>query len=158
MRDGILCVPKSGPEPGMTLCIPHLCHARYFLCRLWDTSFMFYNKPNGMAHFLKHAKPPVEEAVIALLDPDMILVSPLTPYVGEPHLAKTWSRCSSFVNLSCLTWTSHFSSYKLACLLYDFAYLSMMHGLRYEKLQPYPQIKYLGNLCLLCVVSGLCGV
>lgn len=44
---------------------------------------MFYNKPNGMAHFLKNADPPVFEAVVALIDPDMILMSPLTPYVGE---------------------------------------------------------------------------
>lgn len=45
--------------------------------------FMFYNKPNGMAHFLKNADPPVMEAVVALIDPDMILMSPLTPNVGE---------------------------------------------------------------------------
>ncbi|CAM9842501.1 unnamed protein product, partial [Sphacelaria rigidula] len=32
---------------------------------------MYYNKPNGMAHFLKNADPPVEETVIALVDPDM---------------------------------------------------------------------------------------
>lgn len=47
---------------------------------------MFYNKPNGMAHFLKNAYPPVTEAVIALVDPDMILMSALTPYVGETGL------------------------------------------------------------------------
>ncbi|CAN0037703.1 unnamed protein product [Scytosiphon promiscuus] len=46
-------------------------------------SFMFYNKPNGMAHFLKNADPPVQEAVIALVDPDMIFMSPLTPHVGD---------------------------------------------------------------------------
>lgn len=45
--------------------------------------FMFYNKPNGMAHFLKNADPPVSEAAVALVDPDMILMSPLTPNVGE---------------------------------------------------------------------------
>lgn len=44
---------------------------------------MFYNKPNGMAHFLKNADPPVSEAVVALIDPDMILMSPLSPNVGE---------------------------------------------------------------------------
>lgn len=47
---------------------------------------MFYNKPNGMAHFLKNANPPVTEAVIALIDPDMVLMSALTPYVGEAGL------------------------------------------------------------------------
>lgn len=36
-----------------------------------------------MAHFLKNADPPVSEAVVALIDPDMILMSPLTPNVGE---------------------------------------------------------------------------
>lgn len=45
--------------------------------------FPFYNKPNGMAHFLRHADPPVEEAVIALVDPDMVFMSTLRPYVGE---------------------------------------------------------------------------
>lgn len=44
---------------------------------------MFYNKPNGMAHLLRHADPPISEAVVALLDPDMVLMSALTPYVGE---------------------------------------------------------------------------
>lgn len=44
---------------------------------------MFYNKPNGMAHFLRHVDPPISEAVVALLDPDMVLMSALTPYVGE---------------------------------------------------------------------------
>lgn len=44
---------------------------------------MYYNKPNGLAHFLENADPPVAEAVIVLIDPDMVLMSPLTPYVGE---------------------------------------------------------------------------
>lgn len=41
-----------------------------------------------MAHFLKNAKPPVSEAVIALIDPDMILMSKLSPNVGE-----AWMGC-----------------------------------------------------------------
>ncbi|CAB1116688.1 unnamed protein product [Ectocarpus sp. CCAP 1310/34] len=45
--------------------------------------FMFYNKPNGMAHYLKSADYPVHEAVVALVDPDMIFMSPLTPFVGD---------------------------------------------------------------------------
>lgn len=44
---------------------------------------MFYNKPNGMAHYLKSADYPVHEAVVALVDPDMIFMSPLTPFVGK---------------------------------------------------------------------------
>ena len=47
----------------------------------------FYNKPWGMKHWLEHAVPPVPAGmVIALLDPDMILVRPLTPQVrGQPN-------------------------------------------------------------------------
>lgn len=44
---------------------------------------MYYNKANGMTHFLKNADPPVFEAVVALIDPDMVLMSPLTPNVGK---------------------------------------------------------------------------
>lgn len=40
-----------------------------------------------MAHFLKFADPPVNKAVIALVDPDMVFVSKLTPYVGEDPCA-----------------------------------------------------------------------
>lgn len=47
--------------------------------------FKFYNKPNGIAHFLKNADPPVSEAVIALVDPDMVFMTTLTPYVGETY-------------------------------------------------------------------------
>jgi peptidyl serine alpha-galactosyltransferase len=39
----------------------------------------FYNKPYGMKHWLENADPPIESGhVIALLDPDMILVRPIT--------------------------------------------------------------------------------
>ncbi|CAM9421906.1 unnamed protein product [Pylaiella littoralis] len=47
--------------------------------------FLFYNKPNGIAHFLKNADPPLSEAVLALVDPDMIFMSPLTPRVDDPN-------------------------------------------------------------------------
>ncbi|CAM9158118.1 unnamed protein product [Choristocarpus tenellus] len=53
-------------------------------------TYHFYNKPNGMAHFLEHATPPIEEAVLALIDPDMVLVRKLTPNVGDPSLM-LWS-------------------------------------------------------------------
>lgn len=60
----------------------------------YDGSFMFYNKPNGMAHFLKNADPPVSEAVVALIDPDMILMSPLSPNVGERYEGRRERRWS----------------------------------------------------------------
>ena len=57
----------------------------------------FYNKPWGLKHWLQHADPPIPaHTVIALLDPDMIFVRPLTPQMrGQPnnvynhHLYKT---------------------------------------------------------------------
>lgn len=47
----------------------------------------FYNKPRGMQHWLKYADPPIpEDTVIALLDPDMIFVRPLTTKMrGQPN-------------------------------------------------------------------------
>jgi hypothetical protein len=39
----------------------------------------FYNKPYGLQHWLKYANPPVKEnAVVILIDPDMILLRPIT--------------------------------------------------------------------------------
>ena len=39
----------------------------------------FYNKPWGTVHWLEHANPPVEDdVVVALLDPDMIFLRPIT--------------------------------------------------------------------------------
>lgn len=39
----------------------------------------FYNKPWGLKHWLDHADPPVpEDVVVALLDPDMVFVRPIT--------------------------------------------------------------------------------
>ena len=41
--------------------------------------YNFYNKPWGTLHWLEHADPPVEDdVVVALLDPDMILLRPIT--------------------------------------------------------------------------------
>jgi len=47
----------------------------------------FYNKPYGMKHWLENADPPVQAGqVIALLDPDMILVRPIsTKMRGQPN-------------------------------------------------------------------------
>ena len=46
----------------------------------------FYNKPWGMKHWLEYCKPPLpEDTYIALLDPDMILLRPLTRSIsGDP--------------------------------------------------------------------------
>jgi hypothetical protein len=44
----------------------------------------FYNKPWGLSHWLKHADPPVDnEVVVALLDPDMIFLRPLTTKIAD---------------------------------------------------------------------------
>ncbi|CAM9372253.1 unnamed protein product [Discosporangium mesarthrocarpum] len=58
----------------------------YSIDPLTNAKYPFYNKPNGMAHFLRHADPPVQEAVLGLLDPDMVLVGKVTPYVGNDDL------------------------------------------------------------------------
>ena len=44
-----------------------------------DGSYYKYaNKPNALHHWLQHADPPVpDDAVIALLDPDMVLLKPI---------------------------------------------------------------------------------
>jgi hypothetical protein len=47
-----------------------------------NESYDFYNKPWGMKHWLENAQPPVPaNMVIALLDPDMILIRPITTQV-----------------------------------------------------------------------------
>lgn len=44
----------------------------------------FYNKPWGVKHWLEFAEPPVQpEVVVALLDPDMILLRPITVQVAS---------------------------------------------------------------------------
>eukprot|EP00612_Vaucheria_litorea_P006340 CAMPEP_0171471968 /NCGR_PEP_ID=MMETSP0946-20130122/1012_1 /TAXON_ID=109269 /ORGANISM="Vaucheria litorea, Strain CCMP2940" /LENGTH=481 /DNA_ID=CAMNT_0012001543 /DNA_START=87 /DNA_END=1529 /DNA_ORIENTATION=- len=44
--------------------------------------YPYYNKPRALKHFLSESMPPVEETVIALLDPDMIFMRPLRPLMG----------------------------------------------------------------------------
>lgn len=46
----------------------------------------FYNKPYGLHHWLKFANPPVKEhTVVALIDPDMIILRPITLKIaGNP--------------------------------------------------------------------------
>lgn len=47
-----------------------------------DKKYDFYNKPYGVQHWLNYASPPIREGVVvALLDPDMILLRPLTTQV-----------------------------------------------------------------------------
>jgi len=44
----------------------------------------FYNKPWGVKHWLEFAEPPVQsEVVVALLDPDMILLRPITVEIAS---------------------------------------------------------------------------
>ena len=46
-------------------------------------SYDFYNKPYGVQHWLANADPPVPEGtIIALLDPDMIFLRPITPFIA----------------------------------------------------------------------------
>jgi len=51
----------------------------------------FYNKPYGVQHFLDHASPPVlPGTVIAIIDPDMVFLRPLTTKVkGSANLLYT---------------------------------------------------------------------
>lgn len=48
----------------------------------------FYNKPWGLKHWLENSAHPIEDhAIIALLDPDMIFLRPITPYINsQPHI------------------------------------------------------------------------
>jgi hypothetical protein len=43
--------------------------------------FPYANKPNAVSHFLQHASPPINDTVLALLDPDMILLTSLKSIV-----------------------------------------------------------------------------
>jgi hypothetical protein len=49
---------------------------------------VYNNKPRGLQHWLKHSHPPVHvNAVIALLDPDMIFTRPLSEFISsQPNL------------------------------------------------------------------------
>ena len=46
----------------------------------------FYNKPYGLHHWLLNAKPSVpDDTVIILIDPDMVLMRPITAQIrGNP--------------------------------------------------------------------------
>jgi hypothetical protein len=48
----------------------------------------FYNKPWGLKHWLENSEHPIpDNAIIALLDPDMIFLRPLTPYIkSQPYI------------------------------------------------------------------------
>lgn len=53
-----------------------------------NRSYDFYNKPWGLKHWLQYAEPPIpDNAIIALLDPDMVLIRPITPFIkANPHI------------------------------------------------------------------------
>lgn len=53
----------------------------------------FYNKPYGVQHWLDHAEPPIASGVvIALIDPDMILLRPITVRIAnEKNLINLYS-------------------------------------------------------------------
>jgi hypothetical protein len=45
-------------------------------------TYVYWNKPHGLKHWLEHANPPVgKEVIVALLDPDMIILRPITSRV-----------------------------------------------------------------------------
>jgi hypothetical protein len=60
-------------------------HNIFLLLSLLDD---FYNKPWGLKHWLEHSLQPIpDNAIIALLDPDMIFLRPITPYIAsKPYL------------------------------------------------------------------------
>ena len=45
-------------------------------------SYKYSNKPGGLRHWLAHAQPAVAERFVALLDPDQILLRPITVAIG----------------------------------------------------------------------------
>ena len=52
-----------------------------------NKEYDFYNKPYGMDHWLNNAVPAIEDnTVIALIDPDMIFLRPLTAYVRDTNM------------------------------------------------------------------------
>ena len=59
-----------------------------------NKDYKYFNKPTGLLHFLQHADPPVpDEEVLALLDPDMILLRPILASVNQGFLRPTkWWR------------------------------------------------------------------
>jgi hypothetical protein len=47
-------------------------------------SDVYNNKPRGLQHWLKYSNPPVaKDSVVALLDPDMIIIRPITISVRD---------------------------------------------------------------------------
>lgn len=53
-----------------------------------NRSYDFYNKPWGLKHWLQYSDPPIpDNTIIALLDPDMVLIRPITPYIkSNPYI------------------------------------------------------------------------
>ncbi|CAM9107188.1 unnamed protein product, partial [Phaeothamnion confervicola] len=81
---------KSGSQPYTKSC-PRRQHAVHFtpdfsIDERTGQRYAYYNKPFALRHFLQHASPLVNETTIALLDPDMVLLSPVTPYTGPSEV------------------------------------------------------------------------
>jgi peptidyl serine alpha-galactosyltransferase len=69
---------KLDGNVGVYACMVMLPDSKYVCCSLDD----FYNKPWGLKHWLEFSDPPVrDDVVIALLDPDMIFLRPLTTQI-----------------------------------------------------------------------------
>jgi hypothetical protein len=65
--------------------LPHNHRVHFTPDFSWDSSakasFPYYNKAYGVQHFLRNALPPIAETVIALLEPDMVLMQPVSPFL-----------------------------------------------------------------------------
>ena len=45
--------------------------------------YPYSNKPGGLRHWLANAEPPITQEYVALIDPDMLLLRPITPALSE---------------------------------------------------------------------------
>uniref|UniRef100_A0A7S4JYN3 Uncharacterized protein n=2 Tax=Odontella aurita TaxID=265563 RepID=A0A7S4JYN3_9STRA len=55
--------------------------------------YKYSNKPGGIRHWLLHANPPVREGFVCLIDPDMLLLRPITISLGYGLTARR-GRCN----------------------------------------------------------------
>ena len=51
--------------------------------------YPYSNKPGGLKHWLEHASPPIKEDFVCLVDPDMLLLRPITPLLAEGLVASS---------------------------------------------------------------------
>ena len=57
---------------------------------LAGTNYKYSNKPGGLYHWITHVE--IKEAIVALIDPDMMLLRPITPELGVGLTAEPVSR------------------------------------------------------------------